>query len=628
MGPWEAAAYPPPPRRWTDPKGEFEAENLRIHPGDSTGRIGPEPGQPRTADEWYQQVARARGDSPPNPAQPSTYTGVGNEASPEQMASKFTDFVSGIDAKRAAPGVAAKGQIDTVEVGLPTRASDKPGPTYDPAQGGDTLRGQSTALEALDQQYFRERYAQVDPQKRFTMPVEDQRARVQADVDERGNAFTGRAEVPQRVDKMLQGEPSPILGADGAPAQRFATFEDFQRHRAGLLSDIRDAESIANPKKVTTEQLGILKAARQRLDESFLEWADKTDPELAKRFRAVSDEFRDDFVPRYKQGVPGEMGRVDKTGADRLADENIPKKFFGSIREAENFQRTLGGDPRSVQVMTDHALAEIRDSAKGQLTQAHIDQWKAKNSPVLNKMPDVKKAVDALDLASFEAAIAKSQARREQLAKNDLIKRLGDPEKTMDTAIEDPRAMRLLRRSVRGDRDAEGALAQLAWRRVAGTGDELPNFQRMSEILDNEKSAAALRLALSPKAVADLKAIRDAVQVQGRVSRPGGKAEDLDKGVLSAFEQNAGMSVRTLFASGTSMLRGRTGASSEVPMLFSRYLAHSTSTKADAMRRQMLWDGRLREDVADVTAGRMKPEAFRRLHSYLLTVNSDADKKE
>jgi hypothetical protein len=571
--------------------------------------------------------------------------GEGMTGSPERVASAVTDKYTGLDKRLAAKATQAAGQRDVIQEALPTTAADRPGPTYDAARAGERLTASRDKLQKdmlgdaknPAPGTVRARYDAVDPDGTFSVPVDDVRSALQRDIDSMTNAFSGAPDTASRVQRFLrtgsEDEGSQVLDASGRAMQaapKMATFNDFQKYRSALLGDIRDLEASAVRNEGTTEKLRVLRAAVGNVDNALTQWSTKFDPDMRKRYDDANAYYRDEYVPRFKQGVSGQMDNVDKTGGSKISREDIPKKFFGGESEAAQFQRVYGKDKDAVQTMTDHALASLRDGVGDRpMTQAAIDRWKAKHSRVLERIPDVRKAIDAIDLKNVEQTMATAQGRREVLAKSDLVKRLGDPDKTIDEALNNPRAMRLLRRSVRGDRDAEGALADATWRRVAGTGDNLPSYDQVSKILDDPKKVESLRLALSPKAMSDLKAIRDAIEVQGRVTRPGGSAEDMDTSLFAKLKEATGVQASTAVAAYTGIARGRSSPVVEAANLATRFLSSRSSKEADALRQRILWDGRLRDDMAELTqTGRMKPEGFKRLHSYLLTVGQDDEKKE
>lgn len=546
--------------------------------------------------------------------------------SPEAVASAMERRVADLEARLAASEAAAKAKLEATQGALPTE-SPRPGTDdklYDPKAAGSVLRSERGVIKDKLNRDTAALKAAVDPEGRLSVPAEDLRVAVQADLDGRGNALTGAPDEPALLKKLL--------GPKGDTPET-ATFGDIQDYRSDVQRRIREMGAAAQPDYTKIEQL---RGVVSRIDESVKAGAAKAgDPEIAKRYDQFREFYKDEVAPRTQQGVSGQMDRRTPRGDLKVNDEDLPKKFFApnSLTEAEQFQKLYGHNAPAVEAMKDHALASLRDSAPGgKLTQAHIDKWKAQHARVLDRVPEVRDAVGKVTVADAEKALATVDARRQMVQDSDLAKRVGgDPAKTVKDAIDDPKLMRSLRRTVGSDSDAQAALKRMVWKHVAGDGKELPPLEAISKVLDSPANRASLEIAgITRDDLKNLKTIRDAIEIQGRVERPVGRgADSKSEGAAAKFKDVTGSDPNVLANRAVTIARGRSSASYEIGGGVLAFMKNLSEKQSDALMKRMLWDGRLAADVAQgIQSGKMKPDTFRRLNSYLLTIPGENKEKK
>jgi hypothetical protein len=554
-----------------------------------------------------------------------TASPVAPENAPEAVASAMERRVADLEARLAASEAAAKAKIETTQGALPTEAprpgtADKP---YDPKAAGDTLRTERNVIKDKLDRDTAAMKAAVDPEGKLNVPAEELRAAVQADLEMRGNALTGAPDEPALLKKLL--------GPKGDTPE-MATFTDLQDYRSDVQRRIREMSAAAQPDYAKIEQL---KGVVSRIDESVKAGAAKAgDPEIVKRYDQFREFYKDEVVPRVGQDVGRDIGRRTPQGDLKVKSEDIPKKFFspGGQTEAIQFQKLYGHNAPAVETMTDHALASLRDSMPDGITQAGIDAWKRKHASVLKEIPEVRAAVDKINVADAEKRLATVDTRRQMVSDSDLAKRVGDPAKAVKDAMGDPKLMRTLRRTVGADKDGQAALKRMVWEHAAGDGKDLPSaLGKIDKILGDATNRKVLEIAgFSRDDLKNLKTIRDAIEIQGRVERPVGRGQDpKETGIVGKIKDAVGIQPSTAVGAYTGVARGRSSELVEGANMLTRFLKNASEKQQDAFLKRMIWDGRLASDVAEtIKTGAMKPDAFRRLNSYLATIpGEDKEKK-
>lgn len=349
--------------------------------------------------------------------------------------------------------------------------------------------------------------------------------------------------------------------------------------------------------------------------------------------------YRDEYVPRFSEGASRDVGRYSQTGygKSKVASEDVPGQFFGpnNISEARQFQRLYGDNQPMRDLMTDHALDSLRQTAvdptTGLLREGGVERWTNRHSRVLNEMPWIRDAVEPHDPAALYGRLGDLRARQAAVADTTLSKQLGnEPGKTIDNAISDWRVARTLKNTVdSGGPEAQQALTRAVWERALGAGEKgaaLYDATKISDFLDN--NSRSLGILLSPDHVKSLRTIIDATKIEGRLPAPKGATPDSN--AFDQVKELTGTSVETGLTTMTTLARGRSSPVYEVTRLIGNAYRNFSEKELQAAWKEALTNPQVAKNLESaISQGKATKMQEERLRSYLLMLPGDkADTKD
>lgn len=516
-------------------------------------------------------------------------------------------------------------------------------PAVDRSVVGRELRDLRAAEKRASDAEVRRLKAAVDPDGVARLPGEPLRQGIEAEIAGRETALTP-VEVPPKLRSFLDNlhprtvekPASTIRGPDGKPAVPASTevrpaefdFNSLVKVRENLNRDIRDATVGDNPKRLTSEQVDIMRSAVDQIDQHIGTIADSRIPGVADRYSSFRDFYREKHAPRFNQGVSGKLDQKVK-GAYAIPNEDVPGRFFGpnNIAEAKQFNALYGENPRARELMTQYALDDLRQSAvkEGMLKDGAVEAWLTKNSRVLNEMPWLREAVAAKDPSALYARLGAVEAKRRAVADSDLAKLLsGKPGAAVDAALADFRVARRLKDTFKDDPNADAALARAVWNRAVGAGkssEALLNGDGMHAFIDRNRRS--LDILLSPKHIRDLETIIQAARVEGRLGRPQGTVEPV-RSMPDQVGNLAGISLPSFLSRLYAVDSGRTSNTfigSEVAL---RALNKFTTRDFENAWKEALFNDKVAEMVAAAAQrGKATPMQARFLRSYLVVAPTE-----
>lgn len=534
-------------------------------------------------------------------------------------------------------------EIAMAEATMPTTAPKGPADrTFDPQRAGETIREQSAVERGKMDAQVASRRAAIDPNS--TTAINPDTIRGATKGDALRSAFGPEVNDPI-VARMLGAEPKPVesglVDEFGKPipptkqASEPATLTDTMDFASKLNAVQR--RLLGNPQR-TPQQDEQLTSVKRALDATNAEIeravAATGDKDMAQRLADYRQFYKTEYVPRFQQGAMADARAKAPAGEFKVNSEDLPKKFFNpnSLTEAEQFQKVFGQNPRAQEVMTDHALASLRDSLGGKpLTQAAIDAWKAKHARVLDRMPEVRAAVDKIDVSEAEKRLATLDSRRRAVAESEMGQILSrDVATAIPRAVQDPKVMRQMAATARrAGPDAEAAFKKLVWDHALGK-DGVPDVKRLDAILgENERS---LNIALGPKHVADLRTITEAARIQGRTKPPVGSTDTEALSPPDKFKEATGSGFNQLLNRFITVARGRSSATYESGAAAGQFIKNLSEKQHEQLLKEVLYDGRLANDFATfLRTGQRPPKE--RARAYLLaigasSVDGDGGKRE
>lgn len=474
-------------------------------------------------------------------------------------------------------------------------------PETDPARAGATMRRAYSAEEqASEAEVNRLRAAIANPETQVAI----------------GPAATG---------------PHPSLNR---PAPTMSVNKILDR-RGQINTEIRRYASATSRTPEDVARMEALSAERQNLDRAI----EGVNLPGMNEYRTY---YRDEHAPRFLEGAGRDVNRYKQFGYDKnfVADERVPSQFFApnNISAARQFNRTFANDANMQREMTDVALDDLRRAAvnpqTGVLNPDNVNRWLAKNERVLNEMPWIREHVAALDMPGIQNRFAEIATRRAKIADTRVaqtVDKLGNAGQNsgnaIDAALKDPKLMRELSNSVRGNEEGTAALRRAVFERMkADNPDILKNPGKMLDWLKtNERSVGQVLTPEHRRAIED---IAKAAQIQGRAPSPAGNV-GLPKTFARGMEDQAGTSVKSAIGSTLGVARGRSSKFVE----FGGALGRLWNRNADVASQQA-WDmalsnpdfAKLARDV--MRTGKPTKVQEQRLRSYIPAAFAEGDSRQ
>ena len=204
-----------------------------------------------------------------------------------------------------------------------------------------------------------------------------------------GNRRIDTRGVIQTAENILGGRLADVpLGVanrtvrDLTQLERGATLRELDRVRKSINKDIATAQASGKP-------LGDLYELHGAIDTAVRE--SRAIPERAKfEYENALNTYRQEFVPRFRQGVVTDILRTTKKNQQGLLPSQTVSKFLTNEDNATQFALTFGNDAVARQAMTsglqDLARADAVDFTTGAIDPSKIDNFVGKHARQLEIM--------------------------------------------------------------------------------------------------------------------------------------------------------------------------------------------------------------------------------------------------
>lgn len=156
------------------------------------------------------------------------------------------------------------------------------------------------------------------------------------------------------------------------------------RSRIGRLAS--EAGSGVNPNLEEARQLGKL---TEEIEKAMTQVRGAS-PEIEKAFDKATSFYREEFIPRFRQGTVADVLQRGARGEQsKIALANIAKEF-DSLDGIDDFIRAVGDNNTAREAMRDYysfsLLNSAKDASTGNLVLKKANQWLAANSGKLKKL--------------------------------------------------------------------------------------------------------------------------------------------------------------------------------------------------------------------------------------------------
>ena len=421
----------------------------------------------------------------------------------------------------------------------------------------------------------------------------------------------------------LEGDPgaSATIARDGAGINpRRVTFRDLKLLRERVGDDLRDAMSAANPSR---KAIRTLTALRERLDGVIDDTVRTADPDLADNYRTFRQEYFDAVIEPFEQGAAFKVRARDGRGFYRTPDEQVMRAFFapGDVTAARQFKRVFEGDGEAMRALAATAMDSLRHAAvrDGVVRPRLLEAWVRRHRSVLDELPELSRSVASVQSAN-DALLARAgqlEARRKLVQDSLLMRRISSyvsgaatAEGVIAGAVRDPRLMRNLVSSVRGEPDAMMALRRHVW----DTAIDLPPDRLRTFMRENGLS---LRQVLSRRHMMDLDRIQRArAMIANSVAPGGGAPRPMD--AVTRLGDVLGTPAPQIESRTFTAASGRTSFRWVANMMLVRFMRQRSLAAREALFREALYNPEVARELAAMTmVGRVPAARARRLNIWL-----------
>ena len=430
-----------------------------------------------------------------------------------------------------------------------------------------------------------------------------------------------RTSSPRISDDMGAGPERNIGPAKSAGnPRRTITFRDLKLLRERVGDDLRDAMSAANPSR---KKIRTLRALRERLDGVIDDVVRNADPELAHNYRIFREEYFKTVIEPFEQGAAFKVRARDGRGFFRTPDEQVMRAFFapGDVTAVRQFKRVFGDDAEAMQAMAATAMDSLRQAVvrDGVIQPRLLDAWLRRHRSVLDELPELSRSVASVKTTN-DALLARAgqlEARKKLVQDSLLMRRISSymsgaatAEGVIAGAVRDPRLMRNLVSSVRGEPDAMAALRRHVWDTAANLPpDRLRAFMR--------ENGLSLRQVLSGQHMKDLDRIQRARAMIARSAAPEGGAPRPTE-AATRLGDILGTPAPQIESRTFAAASGRTAVRWVANMMLFRFMRQRSLAAREALFRAALYDPAVARELAAMTmVGRVPAARARRLHIWL-----------
>ena len=203
-------------------------------------------------------------------------------------------------------------------------------------------------------------------------------------------------EAPATPETGGGGFLAPLVSkAPQAAPPAMATLEDLDAIRSAINAAVRDAKISPNvdPKLRNLAQL-------QDVITKMVKDSATLTPEAKTAYAAAVNQYKTNYVPKFKTGVQENLFRRTGLNEDRIKPEDVTSSFFKGESEAKQFVNMLGDNPAAVQALKDgiEGLYFSKVGSKGVLDVAAHDAFMFAHRKVLDVLDNAGMGIgDKLD---------------------------------------------------------------------------------------------------------------------------------------------------------------------------------------------------------------------------------------
>ena len=414
------------------------------------------------------------------------------------------------------------------------------------------------------------------------------------------------AKIKQLVSK--QGDKSPeelaylasVLGGEVGQAQAArsqVTLRDIDDIRKAVNADVASAMRASDP--TAAMRLRNLSAVHRTIDEAVA--LSPVSSEAKTLYGAAIQKYRNEFVPRFKEGANYQMFKDTSLNEPRIMAEKFTSAYFkpdaqGGITRGLQFSNLFGKNQEAKDLTKTGILDIYRQSAVNPQTGA-ID-FAAHNRFLRNygrTLTQFKNAgVDAMsEITSVGKAAGELTALQDKLGKLASAMKFDTTDDLINAALQSPKVMgNSLVAIGKDNRESfRRILMDRAWE--SGTGAGMQKY-----LTDN---ARTLKMALSESHLSDMRDISKALEITERAPIRG----VLASGGPDVLKNATGVSLATVWSQYRATTGGRQGPATAVFNLAAPVMTKLSQTNFNDVMQKALHD----------------PETAKQLRSFLMATN-------
>lgn len=383
---------------------------------------------------------------------------------------------------------------------------------------------------------------------------------------------------------------SSLLGGNIAPTQAERTavsLRDADSIRKAINQDIAASSRSLDP--AAASRLNALGRVHRTIDEAVN--SSGIAPEAKTLYRSALDQYRADYVPRFKEGANLRQFRDTSLNEPRILPDKLVSEYFkpdsqAGMTRAQQFGALYKDNPeaadlakrgiadlyRSKVVDPQTGMVDIRASNRFLMEHGRtLDAWKAQGVNVAD------------DLRAIGSKAAAANEQLQQVANTAKFLKYDTPQQLADAAIASPKVMAnaLQRMSQKGKDALADMIREKAWGDGSAAG--------MAQFLD--KNAGTLRMVMSDKHIADLRDITKGLEITERSPLNVG----LQSGGPDVVKNATGVSVATVY----SQMRATTGGR-QAPVTMAFNLAAPVLTRLSRLKFQDAMHAALYDEKAAI----------------------------
>ena len=357
-------------------------------------------------------------------------------------------------------------------------------------EGGVQLTETASALQKVFRKTVNLMYEAANPGKKFRFNVGDIDAKVE-DIIQRRGVYSGLDEESPKFIRTIVSEA--LESAKGAKSPIILP-DDFVRKGAGKATNTYDQlvgrdGLLRKLRSQMREELAVNGgSSKYRALADLEETVSKTiqqqlPPAQFKAFSKADSYFREEYAPRFIQGLGGKIRKTAATGEAALHREDILDQVWNAknLSEVKDFEQLYKSSPESLDVLKDHAITDLFKKLKYSTNlQQDFDKWKYTYRHHLSAFPEIAKDVESFGAAqkSFQkiADLEEASARKIAAAKIKPFS-VDNPQGVINKSLENHKYAQnfkdLVLKTVEDPREQEevlGAVRRLLWDDMHGTG--------------------------------------------------------------------------------------------------------------------------------------------------------------